>query len=52
MLLLAVACFFIFAIFGIVKSRMLYPARIDERFAKLKGAGPRFLESLPDCVSY
>jgi len=50
--LLALLCMLSFAILGIVKSRVLYPARIDDRYAKLKGADPRFLESLPDYVTY
>jgi hypothetical protein len=46
--ILAVLCFFFFAILGIVKARVLYPKRIDDRYARLLGADERFLASLPN----
>jgi MFS family permease len=51
-MVLGAVCFFGFAIVGIVKSRILYPKRIDDRFVRLSGAGDDFLDSLPDFVSY
>ena len=44
---LAIIVCFTFAILGIVKSRVLYPRRIDDRYARLMGADERFLASLP-----
>ena len=40
------------AIMGIVKSRVLYPARIDDRYARLKGCDESFLASLPNFIPY
>ena len=37
--ILAVLCFFFFAILGIVKARVLYPKRIDDRYATPPGGG-------------
>jgi hypothetical protein len=50
--LLAVLVFLGSAIAGVVGSRILYPKRIDERYARLKGADPRFLDSLPNHLPY
>ncbi|HET9864810.1 MAG TPA: hypothetical protein VFP37_15310, partial [Steroidobacteraceae bacterium] len=47
-MLLAIPCMLVFAVLGIVKSRLVYPKHIDDRFVCLKGAGPRFLASLPN----
>lgn len=44
--------FLTLAILGIVKSRILYPKRIDERYARLKGADDSFLASLPNFLPY
>ena len=46
-ILLATACFFGFTIAGAVKSRILVPKRIDNVYARLKGADPRFVDDLP-----
>ena len=45
---LAILVFFFVAILGIVKARVLYPKRIDDRYARLLGADDRFLASLPN----
>jgi hypothetical protein len=45
--LVAVLAFFTLAILGIVKSRLVYPQRIDDNQARLKGCGESFLASLP-----
>jgi len=50
--LVAVVAFFTLAILGIVKSRLLYPARIDDRYARLKGCDESFLASLPNFIPY
>jgi hypothetical protein len=39
-------CFLAAAIVAIVGARILYPARISKEEARLKGAGPAFLDSL------
>ena len=52
MMLLAVVFFLACAITAIVKARILYPKRIDDRFARLKGADQRFLASLPNYLPY
>jgi len=52
MILLAVAVFFICVITAIVKARILYPKRIDDRYARLMGADERFLASLPNFIPY
>jgi hypothetical protein len=48
---LAILVFFFFAILGIVKARVLYPKRIDDRYARLMGADERFLASLPQFMA-
>ncbi len=50
--LVSIVFFFACAITAIVKSRILYPKRIDERYARLKGADQRFLASLPSYIPY
>ncbi len=47
-LALGVLCFLVLVIVSMVKARILYPRRIDERYARLQGAGERFLASLPN----
>ena len=49
---LAIVVFVLFAILGIVKARVLYPKRIDDRYARLLGADERFLASLPNFTAY
>lgn len=44
--------FLVIVIVSIVKARILYPRRIDERYARLQGADERFLASLPDFLTY
>lgn len=48
----AFLCFLGFAVAGVVKSRILHPRKIDERYARLKGADERFLASLPNFLTY
>src|ERR1044072_8782987 len=45
--LLAIGFFVVSAASGILNSRVLYAKRIDDRHARLKGAGEEFLASLP-----
>jgi uncharacterized membrane protein len=47
-LLFCIVLFLVSCISGIVRSRILYGKRIDADEAKLGGAGPEFLDSLPD----
>ena len=47
MILLATTCFVGFTIAGVVNSRILVPKRIDNFYARLKGADRRFLNGLP-----
>jgi hypothetical protein len=49
--ILAVLVFVFFATLGIVKARILYPRRIDDRYARLLGADQRFLTSLPQFMA-
>ena len=49
--ILAVLVFVFFATLGIVKARILYPRRIDDRYARLLGADQRFLASLPQFMA-
>jgi len=51
-MIVGMLCFFLIVIVSIVNARILYPRRIDERYARLQGADERFLASLPDFVSY
>jgi hypothetical protein len=49
---LAIPCILIFAILGILNSRLVYPKYIDDRYVRLKGADERFLASLPKFLNY
>jgi hypothetical protein len=51
-MLLCIGLFLGFAITGIVKARILYPKKIDDHYARLKGAGENFLASLPQFRGY
>jgi len=46
-MMLAFLCFLGFIIAGMANSRILYPRKIDDRHARLKGADESFLRSLP-----
>lgn len=49
---LAFLTFLTIIVVSMVKSRILYPKRIDDRFARLRGADERFLASLPEFLTY
>lgn len=45
---LTILCVLGIVVLAIVKSRVLYPQRIDDQYARLRGADERFLASLPE----
>ena len=51
-MLVCITLFLGFAITGVVKARILYPKKIDARYARLKGADESFLASLPEFRGY
>ena len=38
------------AVFGVIKGRVIAPTKIEKDIAWLKGAGPAFLETLPNWI--
>jgi len=50
-MILGVLGFFVTIIVSMINARILYPRRIDERYARLQGADERFLASLPEFLT-
>jgi hypothetical protein len=46
--LLGVVLFFVSAVYGVVRSRVVYPKKIDEQHAYVGGVCPAFLDQLPE----